>query len=123
MAADKKQSANSIPIRFVDSDEPSMLEDDLTARDLDAELTAPEPDSTHDGSAVGTDASAESGMGGPELAELIASRAELKRLQTTLAEAQETSARRQADFQNYRKRVERDRGETHDRIVADTARK
>jgi molecular chaperone GrpE len=57
------------------------------------------------------------------LAELIATRAELKRLQTALAESQDTAARRQADFENYRKRIERDRGETHNRIVADVARK
>ena len=62
-------------------------------------------------------------LGGPELAELIASRAELKRLQAALAEAQEAVARRQADFENYRKRVERDRGEAHNRVVAEAARK
>ena len=44
-------------------------------------------------------------------------------MQTALAEAQEAVARRQADFENYRKRVERDRKETHNRIVADIARK
>src|SRR5207248_5289006 len=62
-------------------------------------------------------------VGGPDLAELIASRAELKRLQTALAEAREAVARRQADFENYRIRTERDRGETHKSIVADLARK
>ena len=62
-------------------------------------------------------------MGGPEFAELIASRAELKRLQTALAEAQESVARRQADFDNYRKRIDRERGETNSRIVAEAARK
>lgn len=124
MAADKKQPPNIIPIRFVDdSDDPPMLEDDLTARDLEAEFTDLTPDSADDGSAVGTDTPAETGMGGPELAELIASRAELKRLQTALAEAQDAGARRQADFQNYRKRIERERTDTHNRIVADTARK
>jgi molecular chaperone GrpE len=61
--------------------------------------------------------------GGPELAELIATRSELKRLQTALAEAQDAQARRQADFENYRKRIERERGETHNKIVADLARK
>ena len=122
MAPDKKQKPSNIPIRFVDSDEPPMLEDDLTARDLEAELADLEPASPNEG-AAGGDPSAETGMGGPELAELIASRAELKRLQTALAEAQDTAARRQADFDNYRKRIERERGESHNRIVADTARK
>jgi molecular chaperone GrpE len=57
------------------------------------------------------------------VAELVASRAELKRLQSELAEAKDGAARRQADFENYRKRVERDRGESHNRIVGDVARK
>lgn len=65
----------------------------------------------------------DSGLGGPELAELVASRAELKRLQAALAEAQEAVARRQADFENYRKRIERDRAEAHNRVVAEAARK
>ena len=62
-------------------------------------------------------------VGGPDLAELIATRAELKRLQNALAETRDTVARRQADFENYRKRTERDRGETHNRIVAEVAGK
>lgn len=66
---------------------------------------------------------ADAGLGGPELAELIASRAELKRLQAALAEAQEAVARRQADFENYRKRIERDRGDAHNRVVAEAAAK
>ncbi len=65
----------------------------------------------------------DSALGGPDLAELIASRAELKRLQAALAEAQEAVARRQADFENYRKRIERERGEAHNRVVAEAARK
>ena len=65
----------------------------------------------------------DSGLGGPDLAELVASRSELKRLQAALAEAQEAVARRQADFENYRKRIERDRGEAHNRVVAEAARK
>ena len=60
---------------------------------------------------------------GPVLAELIASRAEIKRLQSALSEAQEAVARRQADFENYRKRVERERGETYNRVVSEIARK
>ena len=121
--ADKKQKpSNSIPIHFADSDEVPMLEDE---RDLEAELGVLDDDEFGDAShepAAGAEAG-DSGQGGPELAELIASRAELKRLQTAFAEAQESVARRQADFENYRKRVERDRGETHNRIVADVARK
>ena len=57
------------------------------------------------------------------MAELIATRSELKRLQNALAEAREGIARRQADFENYRKRVERERTETYNRVVGDVARK
>jgi molecular chaperone GrpE len=123
MAADKKQKpSNSIPIHFADSDEMPVLEEDLTPKDLEAELVALDPDEFE---VASNDPSADSseGMGGPELAELIASRAELKRLQTALAEATDMAARRHADFDNYRKRVERDRGDTHNRIVADVASK
>ena len=123
MAADKKQKpSNSIPIHFVDSDETPVLEEDLTPKDLEAELVALDPDEFE---VASNDPAADSseGMGEPELAELIASRAELKRLQTALAEATDTAARRHADFDNYRKRVERDRGDTHNRIVADVASK
>jgi molecular chaperone GrpE len=127
MAADKKQKpSNSIPIHFADSDETPAFEEELTPQELEAELAALDSDEfvrgPNDPSAPAADAS-EGGMGGPELAELIASRAELKRLQTALAEATDSAARRQADFDNYRKRVERDRVDTHNRIVADVARK
>jgi molecular chaperone GrpE len=70
-----------------------------------------------------TDASGEAEAGGPLTAELVASRAELKRLQTALAEAQDALLRRQADFENYRKRVERERTDTYNRVVAEAARK
>jgi|SRR5580765_122390 len=124
MAADNNDKpSNRIPIRFVDSegsgvdDEPSMEEDDLPnpGADFDAEMTA-------SSSPAGVDEPRDA-MGGPELAELVASRAELKRLQGALAEAQDSLARRQADFDNYRKRIDRERGEAHNRIVADVARK
>ena len=69
------------------------------------------------------DATGEAEAGGPLTAELVASRAELKRLQTALAEAQDAVLRRQADFENYRKRVERERTDTYNRVVADAARK
>lgn len=60
---------------------------------------------------------------GPALAELLATRAELKRVETARAELQETLARRQADFENYRKRIERERGETYNRVVGDVVSK
>lgn len=60
---------------------------------------------------------------GPEVAELLATRAELKRVEAARAELQETLARRQADFENYRKRVERERSETYNRVVGDVVSK
>ena len=57
------------------------------------------------------------------MAELVATRAELKRLQAELSEAKEALVRRQADFDNYRKRIERERGEAYNRIVAEVAGK
>lgn len=61
--------------------------------------------------------------GGPEVAELVATRAELKRLEGEVKELRESLARRQADFENYRKRMERERSETYNRVVADIAGK
>jgi molecular chaperone GrpE len=131
MAADKDQKpSNSIPIRFVDSDDAGVFDDgsaadedvvDFDSENADLDMIMDDPISPRPESEV--DDSRSDSAGGPALAELIASRAELKRLQTALAEAQDALARRQADFENYRKRVERERGETHDRIVAEVARK
>lgn len=61
--------------------------------------------------------------GGPATAELIATRSELKRVEAENAELKDKLARRQADFENYRKRVERERSETYNRVVADVAAK
>jgi molecular chaperone GrpE len=62
-------------------------------------------------------------MGGPEVAELVATRAELKRLEGEVRELRDSLARRQADFENYRKRMERERSETFNRVVVDIAAK
>ena len=115
MASDpKSQGGNRIPIRFEGEHE---IEEEQVA--LDA-LTAEGDDFLElDGQSQAT----EQAEGGPAVAELVATRAELKRLQNALAEAQEAVLRRQADFENYRKRVERERGETHNRIVGDIAKK
>jgi molecular chaperone GrpE len=126
MTADSKPSY--IPIRFVDADE---SEPDADPREQ------PEPDDAGVIELEETDenlndfeepadlnkAPDDAKIGGPEVAELVASRAELKRLLAELAEAKDAAARRQADFENYRKRIERDRGETHNRVVGDVARK
>jgi molecular chaperone GrpE len=52
-------------------------------------------------------------------AELEMVEAELQKSRTERQELQELMARRQADFDNYRKRVERERGETYNRVVAE----
>jgi len=118
MASDRKQKqSNSIPIRFFDGDDSATsagdAEFEVHAEPLDPDT---EPETTEQ-------RMNDTGFGGPDLAELIASRAELKRLQAALDEAREGLARRQADFENYRKRIERERSETHQRVVADVALK
>jgi molecular chaperone GrpE len=60
---------------------------------------------------------------GPVFAELIATRAELKRVEAEAGELRDGAARRQADFENFRKRIERERSETYNRAVADLVAK
>ena len=131
MTAEKKKSSH-IPIRFLEDNElDADAEDQAEENPEDAnvnelnEAQANLSESTSEGSESNSADNRGEGVpvGGPDLAELIASRAELKRLQTALAEARDAVARRQADFENYRKRTERDRGETHNRIVAEVAEK
>ncbi len=146
MAPDKKSDkSNRIPISFLDadtetipeptsesgpaddSDEDQELTDQISS---DNEATAPaqkafdeddqpvQPFPQADGSGdVALSA------GGPEVAELVATRAELKRLESEVKELRDSLARRQADFENYRKRMERERSETYNRVVADIAAK
>ena len=120
MASDRKQKQpNNIPIHFPDDEDPIAADDDApwadsaAHPDTEVELESDVPDAQP----------SDAGFGGPDLAELIASRAELKRLQTALDEAKEGLARRQADFENYRKRIERERGEAHLRVVGEVGRK
>ncbi len=61
--------------------------------------------------------------GGPLVAELVATRAELKRVEAEVTDLKDRVARRQAEFENYRKRVERERSGTHERVVAEVAAK
>jgi len=113
--------SNSIPIWFAEDSEDPVEENDLDVIEVDGDADAR---GNQRGAVDPSELqSAETGFGGPALAELVASRAELKRLQSALAEAKEAVARRQADFENYRKRVERERGETQNRLVGELARK
>jgi molecular chaperone GrpE len=122
MASDRKQKqSNSIPIRFFDGDE-SRADDD-SEEPLDDEASLELLDDAQDDVSRTTGELRSPGEGGPAVAELVATRAELKRLQGQLSEAQEALARRQADFENYRKRIERERGEAHNRVVAEVASK
>jgi len=117
----KERPSGSIPIRFVDDEDQDMTESPQESVDFDlsevedVSLPTVEFDSGENRGNVP--------IGGPELAELIAARSELKRLQSELAESRDALARRQADFENYRKRIERERGEVFNRVVADVARK
>lgn len=116
----REKPSGSIPIRFIDDEDPDMTDSqasvDFDLSEVDDEtLPAVEIDSGENRSDVP--------IGGPELAELIAARSELKRLQSELSESRDAVARRQADFENYRKRIERERGEAFNRVVADVARK
>jgi len=145
MAPEGKDRSN-IPINFLDSngedasdagadqetdelsdDDVELLnamdsEDDTTAGDndvfeLDDEFDQPLPP------AKGSTGDLALNMGGPEVAELVATRAELKRLEGEVKELRDSLARRQADFENYRKRMDSKRAETHNRVVADIAAK
>lgn len=63
---------------------------------------------------------------GPVMAELVATRAELKRVEAELKKLSDEQhdltdrlARRQADFENYRKRTERERTEAYNRATGE----
>jgi molecular chaperone GrpE len=136
---------NRIPINFLDSDSGSgsdaasetaaagesdtdpettnsmAADDKATAAESEA-FVSEEPSIQPLPQADGSGEAAQS-AGGPEVAELVATRAELKRLESEVKELRDSLARRQADFENYRKRMERERSETYNRVVADIAAK
>lgn len=121
MTSDRKGKSHRIPIKFMDVDPDtenevvsSSAEEDASLDDLDAlDPAEAQPESGEESGQIG----------GPVTAELIATRAELKRVEGENAELKDRLARRQADFENYRKRVERERTETYNRVVADVAAK
>ena len=140
--ADKKASRNRIPIRYPDSDEESEISnrshpDDFPESQDDQEdsivETSPDLSEEEDegsDSLIFEDAPPEQPaqrttgeLGGPLTAELVATRAELKRVEGERDELKDRLARRQADFENYRKRVDRERTETYERVVAEIAGK
>ena len=102
-------STGELPEQREDMDEASSTSE---ASAISAEKTDPAGASTG-----GAQAS------GPMLAELIATRAELKRVEGERDDLLDRVARRQADFDNYRKRMDRERGETYNRVVGEVVSK
>jgi len=113
-----------IPIRFMDAEKESSEADSGMDTENPDESTFSEATLDLDAALVEQDdTGAPEAAGGPLTAELVATRAELKRVQEENAELKDRLARRQADFENYRKRVDRERNETYNRVVADVAAK
>ena len=128
MKSDRKDKPYRIPIRFTDAeDEGGSVDDesemDRVDPDNDDVFTIDEDDASLDAVSPSEPAETLGEVGGPDRAELIATRAELKRIEAENADLKNQLARRQADFENYRKRVERERNETYNRVVADVAAK
>ena len=128
MTSDSRdKGSHRIPIRFTDADDEAESEETTPA---DMETSDPDNEDVEmisvddlDELLAGDDPGSEPSMGGPATAELIATRAELKRVEAENADLKDRLARRQADFENYRKRVDRERTETYNRVVADVATK
>src|SRR5258705_9655708 len=136
MPSDKEDRKwSGIPIRFLDADRDNDSSENI--KPADNERMNPQSDEENfqddPGSELLVDATAPSPeplesepgaiAGGPDMAELVATRSELKRVEAENAELRDRLARRQADFENYRKRVDRERADTYNRVVADIATK
>ena len=130
MTSDRRdKGSHRIPIRFTDADDDVESADsapadmDRSEFDNEGEEYLLDADLADDDPEAGDEPLSDDFAGGPATAELIATRAELKRVETENADLKDRLARRQADFENYRKRVDRERGETYNRVVADIATK
>lgn len=129
MARDSNNKQNRIPIRFVDAEAESDPEGEpipeMDSQDPDITTNSDEEEMQLESELTQPDATppVEFTEGGPITAELVATRAELKRVQEETAELKDRLARRQADFENYRKRVDRERSDIYNRVVADVAAK
>jgi molecular chaperone GrpE len=130
MAPDSNDKrSNRIPIRFMDAENEADPTIDSNPDRMEIEDTESETDSFDEAEdrsgemAAAADNSSLGVEGGPVTAELVATRSELKRVQEENTELKDRLARRQADFENYRKRVDRERTETYNRVVADVASK
>lgn len=131
MKSDRKDKPYRIPIRFTDAEDEGGSVDDESAMDrvdpdidnVDEVFPVDEDDASLDAVSPGDPGETLDPLGGPDTAELIATRSELKRIEAENAELKNQLARRQADFENYRKRVERERNDTYNRVAADVATK
>ncbi len=119
MTSDRRdKGSHRIPIKFTDDADDMPREDpDYEGEEIDLSDESLNEEDLFSAGDV------EPEGGGPDKAELIAARSELKRLEAENGELKDLVARRQADFENYRKRVERERSETYNRVVADVAAK
>jgi molecular chaperone GrpE len=148
MTSEKKERRwGRIPIRFSESsgesrssEEAELVDEASFDSETDSESAAAndevltgitETDDFDTGGLSGWDADADKGpreradneASGPVFAELLATRAELKRKEAEVDDLRDKFARRQADFENFRKRVERERSETYNRATADLVTK
>ena len=122
------KGSHRIPIRFTDADDEAESAE-TTPADMDRsdpdneEMEMISPEDLDEILAEDDPVEEEAAAGGPATAELIATRSELKRVQAENSELKDQLKRRQADFENFRKRVDRERSETYNRVVADIATK
>jgi len=113
------------------STDPSELP--RSRNEQDTTVSHADPEGQGGGGASGTShepARRADSASGPQMAELIATRAELRRVEGELkrladerADLVDKLARRQADFENFRKRTERERSETYNRALGEVVRR
>jgi len=131
MTSDRRdKGSHRIPIKFSDADEEirsaESTPDDMATDDTyneGEEIDLTDETLKEEDLFSADDVVPDESTGGPDKAELVATRSELKRVEAENADLKNQLARRQADFENYRKRVERERSETYNRVVADVAAK
>lgn len=109
--------------------DPSELPESREDRDTKPPLVRSQATESHPEPEAGSEGDQPRRAGaasGPMLAELVATRSELRRIEGALQKVTQERqdlldrlARRQADFDNYRKRVERERGDTYARVVGE----
>jgi molecular chaperone GrpE len=131
MTSDRRdKGSHRIPIKFMDADDEirsaESTPDDMATEDTSnegEEIDRTDESLNEEDLFSAEDVEPDESTGGPDKAELVATRSELKRVEGENADLKNQLARRQADFENYRKRVERERSETYNRVVADVAAK